>query len=303
MQAERRVPVMGTTAHILVLGSQADVLVEHAVCRLDELERKWSRFLPTSEISRANSLAGLHVVVSAETLLLVQRAVEGWARTAGSFDPTVLEAVREAGYDRDFALVAQSAASLRPGATQPAPGCSGVVCDAHIGSITVPSGTTLDPGGIGKGLAADLVSGELIEQGARGALVNVGGDLRVRGEAPNGASWDVSIEHPRRPVDELVRIGLIEGAVATTSRAKRCWDTATGKVHHVIDPRTGRPATSSHLSVTVVTQEAWWAEVVAKAIFVGELGIEAGAAFGARVVIVDEDGSVSCDPQLLGVAA
>jgi thiamine biosynthesis lipoprotein len=294
---------MGTTAHILVLGSHADRLAEHAVLRLDDLERKWSRFLPTSEISRANALAGSHVVVSADTLLLVQRSVEGWARTAGSFDPTVLEAVRDAGYDRDFDSVAESAASLRPGATQPVPGCSGVVCDEHIGTITVPPGTTLDPGGIGKGLAADLVSAELIARGAHGALVNVGGDLRVRGHAPNGASWDVSIEHPLRAAEELVRIGLVEGAVATSSRARRCWQTAAGSAHHLIDPRTGRPATSRHLSVTVVTREAWWAEVVAKAIFVGELGIEAGAAFGARVVIVDEDGSASFDPQLLGVAA
>jgi FAD:protein FMN transferase len=294
---------MGTTAHILVRGSRANELVEHATRRLGELERMWSRFLPTSEISRANALAGSHVVVSPETLLLVQCSVEGWERTAGSFDPTVLEAVRDAGYDRDFALVAQSAASLRPGATQPAPGCSGVVCDEQIGTITVPPGCTLDPGGIGKGLAADLVSAELIDRGAHGVLVNVGGDLRVRGEAPNGTSWDVSIEHPLRPADELVRIGLVEGAVATTSRAKRWWQTAAGAAHHIIDPRTGRPATSRHVSVTVVAGEAWWAEVVAKAIFVGALGIEAGVAFGARVVIVDEDGSVASDPQLFGVGA
>ena len=177
------------------------------------------------------------------------------------------------------------------------------MCDEHIGTITVPPGTTLDPGGIGKGLAADLVSAELIERGARGVLVNVGGDLRVRGEAPNGASWDVSIEHPIQPGVELVRIGLVDGAVATTSRAKRCWQTAAGAAHHIIDPRTGRPATSSHVAVTVVAREAWWAEVVAKAIFVDELGIEAGAAFGVRVVTVDEDGSVAFDPELLGVAA
>ena len=303
MQAERRFPVMGTTAHILVLGSHADQLVEYAKSRLDQLERKWSRFVPTSEISRANALAGSHLVVSAETLLLVQRAVEGWTRTAGSFDPTVLKAVRGAGYDRDFALVALAAASLHPTPAEPAPGCAGIVCDERIGTVTVPPGTTLDPGGIGKGLAADLVSAELIERGARGALVNVGGDLRVRGDAPNGGSWDVSIEHPIQPDVELVRIGLLDGAVATTSRAKRSWQTATGAAHHLIDPRTGRPATSGHSAVTVVAREAWWAEVVAKAIFVDELGIEAGDAFGVRVVTVDQDGSVACDPELLRVAA
>jgi FAD:protein FMN transferase len=303
MEAERYFPVMGTTAHILVLGAGAPSLLEWGVSRLGELERKWSRFIPSSEISRANAVAGSHVVVSPETLLLVQRAVEGWSATGGSFDPTVLPAVVNAGYDRDFASVAAAAASLRPAEAERSPGCDGIVCDARIGTITLPRGVTFDPGGIGKGLAADLVSEELIERGAHGALVNVGGDLRVRGEPPNGASWDVALDHPGRPGLEMLRVGLLDGAVATTSRARRTWQTAVGPAHHLIDPGTGRPAASRHLAVSVVATDSWWAEVVAKAIFVDELGVDAGARFGARVVTVDDTGAVEVDPALLGVAA
>ena len=303
MQAERVVPAMGSTAHIFVVGPGAESLAGFAVTRLDDLERKWSRFRAASEISRANALPGSHVVVSPETLLLVQCSVEGWTRTGGAFDPTVLAAVSAAGYDRDFASVAQSAATLDPPDPVCAPGCSGIVCDERVGTVTLPVGVTLDPGGIGKGLAADLVAEELMEQGARGALVNVGGDLRVCGEAPDGAAWHVGVEDPASPDRELLRVGLVDGAIATSSRARRRWQTAAGPAHHLIDPRAGRPASGTRVAVTAVAGEAWWAEVVCKAVFLDPAGVEAGTRYGARVVIVEGDGTIACDPALAGAAA
>jgi thiamine biosynthesis lipoprotein len=94
---------MGTTAHVVVVGNEQ--LVAHAFARLDDLERRWSRFIATSEISRMNAHAGAPVVVSADTFLLLTLAVNAWRRTHGLFDPTVLAAVQALGYDRDFALV------------------------------------------------------------------------------------------------------------------------------------------------------------------------------------------------------
>ena len=133
--------------------------------------------------------------------------------------------------------------------------------------------------------------------------MNVGGDLRVRGNPPNGKSWDVAVEHPLGPGAERLRIRLLEGAVATSSRAKRCWQTADDPAHHLIDPRTGRPSDSRYVTVTAVARDAWWAEVVAKAVLIDELRIDVGARFGARVVTVDVGGTLTFDPELVGVAA
>src|SRR5690349_20426127 len=127
MPAERRAPVMGTTAHVVVVGDAR--LVETAFARLSDLERRWSRFLPTSELSRLNTHPGLHVVVSPETLLLVQRSIAGWQRTGGLFDPTVLPALRAAGYDRDFAAVPSHARAMEVVDGAAAPGCAGIQCD------------------------------------------------------------------------------------------------------------------------------------------------------------------------------
>ncbi len=105
----------------------------------------------------------------------------------------MLTALVAAGYDRDFATLdaGPAAAPDKPGAAGghdagPAPGCRGIVIDPIVGAVTLPSGVELDLGGIGKGLAADLVVDELLAAGAAGACVNVGGDLRAR-RAPHPA--------------------------------------------------------------------------------------------------------------------
>jgi thiamine biosynthesis lipoprotein len=292
---------MGTVAHVVVVGNSS--LVARAFARLDDLERRWSRFRPESEISRMNRHAGEHVVVSPETFLLVERAKQGWVHTGGLFDPTVLPALRAAGYDRDFRAVRSHAPAIRTVDPGPSPGCEHVECDALLRAITVPPGVEVDPGGIGKGLAADLVTEELLDAGAHGALVNVGGDLRVRGEAPRGGAWDVAVHDPARPAREVARIALSDGAVATSSRAQRCWSTRTGLMHHLIDPRTGRPGATRFATATAVAADGWWAEVVTKAVLIGGLTPAERTGMGAHVATIDRDGYVECDPALRGVAA
>jgi FAD:protein FMN transferase len=95
---ERRFRAMGSDAHLIVVGG-AEQLLDDACRRIDDLEQRWSRFIETSEICELNRRAGADVEVSAETALLVARAVEAWRLTGGGFDPTVLGAVLRAGYD------------------------------------------------------------------------------------------------------------------------------------------------------------------------------------------------------------
>src|SRR5262245_13569523 len=92
---------MGSDAHVLVVGGPAG-LAARAQARVDDLERKWSRFLPDSEVSRLTARAGSAVEVSGDTVELVTRAIGAWRLTGGAFDPTVLGAVIRAGYDRSF---------------------------------------------------------------------------------------------------------------------------------------------------------------------------------------------------------
>jgi FAD:protein FMN transferase len=257
--AERRFRAMGSDAHVVVVGG-GDRLLENAVRRIAALEQRWSRFIDSSEICELNRRAGQAVAVSTETVLLVERAIEAWRMTGGGFDPTVLGAVLRAGYDVSFDTMPAEKTAAHSALIV---GCTDITVDGH--TVRFPSGIGFDPGGIGKGLAADIVIGELLADGAAGACVNLGGDLRVAGSNPRGEAWTIAIEHPS--TDEPVAlVGLHAGAVATSTTLRRRW-TVDGHVrHHLIDPTTGEPSLSDLELTTVITGQAWIAEVMAKAV-------------------------------------
>jgi FAD:protein FMN transferase len=284
---------MGTSAHVAVVGAPAgldrhlDGYLDRAVARLEQLEARWSRFRRTSEICALNDGGGGPRIVSDDTALLVERCIEAWNMTAGAFDPTVHDAMVANGYDRDFAAIPAVADDTR--ARVPARGLGDVVVDRACGLVWLPEGVRLDAGGIGKGLAADLVSRELLDAGAAGVCVNLGGDLRVAGAAPDGSAWNVSIEDPFDASRVLARVALSDGAMATSSRLRRTWTRADALVHHIIDPHTGAPACTPLVAVTAVAPQGWRAEVAATyALLAGEaVTLDPDTS----VIVIDESGA------------
>jgi FAD:protein FMN transferase len=292
---------MGSRAHVIVVGGPAG-LADAAAARIERLEGLWSRFRPGSDTSRLNRAAGTRVRVSSETVELVERAVEGWRLSAGAFDPTLLGPVIRAGYDRTFDLIP---ARAHPGRSDAQPGCAGI--ETGPDWVRLPAGSGFDPGGIGKGLAADIVSAELLAAGARGACVNLGGDLRVAGEAPGGGAWTVAVEHPGAP-EPIALLGLADGAVATSTTLRRSWRVDGARRHHLIDPHTGAPSATGVDLAAVVAGQAWRAEVLAKAVLLAgwrrESAVLAGT--GAEALTVAPGGRVHTTPGLaafLGDAA
>jgi thiamine biosynthesis lipoprotein len=274
-------------------GSEADL--DLAEARIEHLESRWSRFRPDSELCRLNRAASAPSVVSRDTALLVERCFIAWSRTLGAFDPTVHDAMIANGYDRDFRLVGtERDQPVR--ASKPAPGLEGTVVDVARGLVWLRAGVHLDAGAIGKGLAADLVCRDLIVAGAQGACVNLGGDLRVTGAPPDGDHWTVSIEDPFSPERELARLALRDAAVATSSRVRRAWHRGGDRVHHVIDPRTGRPAECPFAAVTAIARKAWWAEAAATSALLAADPLAAPGVSSA--LAVHPNGEVRCTPDL-----
>ncbi|MEI7548195.1 MAG: FAD:protein FMN transferase [Actinomycetota bacterium] len=263
---ERELRVMGSPSFLVVHGGTVELL-DRAEYRLRELESLWSRFRDDSDITRANQAAGHPVIVHEDTLAVVGRALDAWRQTNGRFDITVLPALLRAGYTHS--TVDDSAAPAVPGTRI---GQSALVqVDYAASTITVPAFGAIDLGGIGKGFAADVVAEELMEAGATGALVNIGGDLAVLGRPTDGATgrdgvWFMGIEDPRDPPHHVAVFRLLTGGVATSGTTVRKWTNDDGTVgHHLIDPTGAQPAKVGLATATVIASDAATAEVFATA--------------------------------------
>lgn len=307
---------MGTTAR-LYFTNGPDELEQRLLTRLDDLEQRWSRFIVDSEISRVNAAAGGPVDVSRDTVLLVERALQASRRTGGWFDPTLLLDLVAAGYDRTFdQLSANGLGDLVITIDRRATGdvvrlrdwravSSRVVVDPQRSTVAVPAGAAFDPGGLGKGLAADLLAAMASEAGAAAVLIDLGGDIVTAGQAPDGG-WEIAIEDPFDRTRELQRVRLPWGAMATSSRSRRRWvDTDGIERHHLIDPTTGEPSRSDVAACTVIAGECWLAEAYAKAVVVAgvEAGLELANEAGVEALVVDADGRRHHTPGIVGFFA
>ena len=291
---------MGSAVHIVVDGSSGSL--DGARSHIESLEQKWSRFLPDSEITRMNTSPDW-TRVSPETIELVDHAFTGWRLSGGAFDPTILPSLVANGYGES--REGDRGRTVLPGTVTrgPAPGPAGIEIDRDTAEIRIPDGVAFDPGGIGKGFAADLVATGLIESGATAAIVSIGGDVRLAGAVPEG--WVIAVENPFDSDRTVAQLGLVNGSVCTSSVRAKTWTGDGRTMHHLIDPASGRPVESPIVSATVVAAEAWMAEVLTKAAItsdaIGALAFLESA--GVEGLVVDVDRTVWRTPGLERFAA
>jgi thiamine biosynthesis lipoprotein len=273
----RSFKAMGTEfeLHLECPEADADTLLVDAETEVRRLERMLSRFDPGSELSLLNEQG--RRVVAPELAELVQLAVEARERTGGRFDATVHDAVVGAGYDRSFE-------ELRPSSVSPAPApvarSTRITVDRASGLVEL-AGCRIDLGGIAKGWTADRLVERLSPAGP--ALVNAGGDI-----ACAGRSWPIGVETP----EGALTIELETGGLATSGRDRRHWVTDAGDAHHLIDPRTGRPADGELLTVTAVAATAAEAETIATSLFLAgsvDRAADEAEALGVPAVLVTRD--------------
>ncbi len=295
-RGESRFRAMGSDCQIIILrGGDDDLALAEAEVR--RLEALWSRFRRGSEISGLNANAGRAMAASAETRMLVRRALRAEHLTGGRFDPLLGREMMVLGYDRDHAALPRpdgpTATVALPQVVRPRGAC--LRMDEATGLITVPGGWALDAGGIGKGLAADMVTARLMRRGVPGALVNLGGDIRCRGITPPGG-WRIGIDDPRNPdAAQVAQVTLTRGAVCTSGVRRRRWRRPDGTVaHHLLDPQTGAPTDAELASVSVIARTGWLAEALTKAVILAgpETGRRLLAAHDAGAVVVLSDGAV-----------
>lgn len=260
---------MGSDCQIRVWGDRAAELASLAVRRVQLLEQCWTRFSSASELSRLNARSGQGPqVVSADLLALVSAMQAAHTITDGRFDPTVHSAMVQHGYDVDFESLRISTIHMDLPTPQPTKGMCDVLVDLAASTVALPTGVTLDAGAIGKGLAGDVIVDELIEAGAQGVLVNLGGDIVFAGSPCDiegmPEAWVIAVGDAASERDVFnFPMDTYRGAVTTSSTLRRRW--ADGR-HHVIDPRSGTMSDSDTAQATVVSSHGWLAEAHATAL-------------------------------------
>lgn len=227
---------------------QAAQAIESCLDWLRVVERRLTRFQPTSELCRLNAAAGTWRGVSRTLFMAVEQSVVAAHATDGLFDPTLLPVLERLGYDRDFReIVEDEAGPEQP--TSPAHEEAGawraIQLDRERLRVRLPAGARLDVGGIAKGWAAD-VGLERCFSAFPNVLINVGGDMGVRGHGPDGRAWAIGIHNPREHLlgaePHIAVISMASGGIAGSGALDTHWRRGGERLHHLLDPRTLRPA-------------------------------------------------------------
>jgi len=271
---------------------ETDAAAAAAFQLLDRIEDQLSRFRPESEVSLLNTLGFDRPIAVGKALFgLLQAAKSAWEETGGAFDPTIGPLMDAWGFPRGPARVP-------PGdeieTLLAARGMDLVELDTEARTARfVRPGVAIDLGSIGKGYAVDRAAELLQGRGIAPGAVNSGtSTLRFWGEPPGGGPWQVEVAHPKRPQEAIAILEAAAGSISTSGAYQDRFFHEGIEYGHILDPRTGRPASGKVRSATVWTEDALRGDILSTAIYV--LGADEGARLLAKearasALVVEED--------------
>ncbi|MDR1014824.1 MAG: FAD:protein FMN transferase [Coriobacteriales bacterium] len=275
--------LMDTAVTQKVCGAQAEAAYRKAVAELGRLEGLLSFFLPTSDIARINANAGkARVEVHRETRAVLECAQRFSGLSESAFDVTLAPLIdlwrRRGGEGR---VPAQDE-------IEQALSCVGMRFLELRGDTAYLSreGCAIDLGGIAKGYAADRCIELYRANGVGSAFVNLGGNVKVLGEAEGGRRWAIGLQHPDEPRGTCFGLLLMSGRSVVTSGGYERYVVVDGRrYHHILDPRTGRPVESGLKAATVVCEDSMAADALSTAAYVR--GLDEGLALVAAQTDTD----------------
>ena len=251
--------LMGTFWEVSSSNKEASTIVFREASRIEQL---LSKYIPTSEISQLNRTGKLRV--SVDTFYIIKKSMEFWRLSDGAFDITVEPLVALWGFNSQEHTVPadekiKSALALI--------GSDKIILHEkdNVVEFKLP-GMQIDLGGIAKGFALDCVVGKLREKNISSCLINAGGQVYALGENSH-KPWKVAIKNPRKP--EITATLKLKNQSASTSGDYEQFFFKDGKRYcHIINPKTGYPAESGIISVTVIAPSSLEADALSTAIFI-----------------------------------
>lgn len=259
--------LMGTVVQMRVYGSNAQEIIDNSFARLREIENEMSTNIVSSEISRINTHPGEDIKVNADTYRVIKKAVEYANLTNGKFNPAIGPLVKLWGIGTENARV--------PAEDEIKEALKLVnyqwidLDDEQMTVMLEKQGMSLDLGAIAKGYAADEVRRIVKDSRVVSAYVNLGGNVLVIGEKPDGTPWKVGIQDPRHNRGNVMAsIDVRDKTLVTSGNYERYFEKDGVIYHHILDPDTGYPADSGLLSCTIITTDSFDADALSTSIFI-----------------------------------
>ncbi len=291
---QRTETIMGTQVTITVSAATAGegrLALDAGMQELRRLDALLSLYKDDSEVAKVNQAAGVSPVkVSREMIEVVAQALDTARLTGGAFDPTI------------GPLVVLWQMRLKEGAAPSDREIDGVLRLVNYRNVVVDRKAStiylkkkdmvLDLGGCAKGYAADRVRDLFRERGVRNAVIAVAGDIWALGRREDGGPWRIGVQHPREQDRVLTVLELTDRYISTSGDYERFVIREKKRYHHILDPRSGRPA-AGIISATLIGENGSLIDPLTTAVFI--LGREKGMALvrkvGAEALLVDEAGA------------
>ncbi len=311
MYRESRV-LMDTFCAITVVSpskEEAREAIEAGFAEIKRLEILLNYFSPDSELSAINKSAGIMAVkVSSETADILSKTLDISKVTSGAFDPSIAPVIKLWKFSKGASENAVPPGGLIKEALRLVDYTRIVMSGSQEVFLPV-KGMELDLGGIAKGYAADKAVDAIRSRGISAALVAIAGDIRGYGVNPSGNGWKVGIQNPRpagaseRPWEDVFAVlYLRDRAISTSGDYQRFFMQDGKRYHHLLDPKTGYPADSGLISVSVIAPEGYLADSLSTAVFIlgAEKGMKLLKSRGIEGILVDTNKNIFLTDGLKG---
>ena len=254
---------MDTAMTFTLYGSRCNKALTECEAEIFRLEKIFSVSDIDSEVYMVNSSANSPVSVSAELIETVELATAFSKECGNSFDITISPIVAAFGfYTKTYRVPPQDEIDLL------LKGVDFSAITLTTDSICLAQNQQIDLGGMLKGYLSDRILEILKKNKISKALISFGGSILCYGTKPDGSLWRVGVEDPLKKAPYLGVVSVADSSVVTSGNYERYFYLDDIKYHHIFDPKTGYPASSGLLSVTVIMADATLADMLSTALFV-----------------------------------
>ncbi len=258
---QKQLLAMDTVMSFTAYGRNAEVAVEAAIAEVERLDSLLSTGSASSEVSRINADGG--GTLSEDTQAILEEALAIYEETGGLFDVTVYPLVELWGFysgeyhvpteeelEEALAYVDASAVSLEGD------------------QVVLGEGQRIDLGGIAKGYTSARIMEIYKEYGVTSGMVSLGGNVQTLGTKPDGSDWRIGIQDPDGETGSILgTLPVVDKAVITSGGYERYFEEDGNTYIHILDPRSGCPADSGLISVSIVSENGMLADALSTALY------------------------------------